>query len=86
MAADGDDGDDIARFDLADGAETRDLKVRYRELREEHRALDAAIMALTLAGAGAADTMQVARLKKRKLGLRDQLAWLEDRLTPDIIA
>jgi hypothetical protein len=84
MAADGDDGEDIARFDLADSLETRDLKSRYNELREEHRALDAAILAL--AETGGADPLQVARLKKRKLALRDQLAWLEDRLTPDIIA
>jgi len=84
MAADGDDEEDIARFDLADSLETRDLKQRYRDLREEHRALDAAIVALAMAGG--TDGLQVARLKKRKLSLRDQLAWLEDRLTPDIIA
>jgi hypothetical protein len=84
MAADGDDGEDIARFDLADSAETRDLKARYREMREEHRALDAAILALAVASG--TDALQLARLKKRKLALRDQLAWLEDRLMPDIIA
>ena len=32
------------------------------------------------------DQMAVARLKKRKLRLRDEMAWLEDRLVPDIIA
>jgi hypothetical protein len=84
MAADGGNDDDIARFDLADSAETRALKARYRDMLEEHRALDAAIAALAVAGG--ADALQVARLKKRKLALRDQLAWLEDRLTPDIIA
>jgi hypothetical protein len=53
-------------------------------LRQEHRDLDAAIEALQ--GAGAADQLQVQRLKKRKLVLRDRLTWLEDALTPDIIA
>ncbi len=53
-------------------------------LREEHRDLDAAIEALR--GAGQADQLQVQRLKKRKLMLRDKLARLEDQLTPDIIA
>lgn len=53
-------------------------------LRIEHRDLDAAIDALT--GAGAQDQLQIARLKKRKLRLKDQIALLEDYLTPDIIA
>ena len=50
-------------------------------LREEHRALDEAILL-----APAADQMQVARLKKRKLKLKDEIASLEDQLIPDIIA
>jgi hypothetical protein len=53
-------------------------------LRQEHRDLDAAIDALVFAAP--ADQMQVARLKKRKLALRDQIAQLEDQLIPDIIA
>lgn len=53
-------------------------------LRIEHRDLDAAIAALTLSGGP--DQLQVARLKKRKLRLRDQIAQIEDYLTPDIIA
>jgi hypothetical protein len=53
-------------------------------LREEHRDLDAAIDALLLAGQ--ADMLQVQRLKKRKLHLRDRLSRLEDEVTPDIIA
>ena len=52
-------------------------------LREEHRALDAAIMALAQQSG---DALQLARLKKRKLALKDQIQWIEDRLTPDIIA
>ena len=53
-------------------------------MREEHRDLDAAIEALT--SSGAADRLQLQRLKKRKLQLRDRMQRLEDDLTPDIIA
>jgi hypothetical protein len=57
---------------------------QIERLREEHRDLDAAIDALLQAGQ--ADRLQVQRLKKRKLQLRDRLTRLEDDLTPDIIA
>ena len=60
------------------------LAARIERLREEHRDLDAAIEALR--GAGQADQLQLQRLKKRKLLLRDKLSRLEDQLTPDIIA
>jgi hypothetical protein len=53
-------------------------------LRQEHRDLDAAIDALTFAPSN--DQLQIARLKKRKLGLKDEIAHLEDQLIPDIIA
>ena len=53
-------------------------------LRQEHRDLDAAINALETISAG--DQLQIQRLKKRKLALRDRLAFVEDQLTPDIIA
>lgn len=53
-------------------------------LRSEHRDLDAAIAALT--DAGSSDQLQIARLKKRKLRLKDQIAIIEDALLPDIIA
>ena len=53
-------------------------------LRQEHRDLDAAIDALIFAPAG--DQLQIARLKKRKLRLKDEIAALEDQLIPDIIA
>ncbi len=57
---------------------------QIERLREEHRDLDVAIEALR--GAGQADQLQLQRLKKRKLLLRDRLARLEDQRTPDIIA
>ena len=60
------------------------LTAQVERLREEHRDLDAAIEALR--DAGQADQLQLQRLKKRKLLLRDKLSRLEDQLTPDIIA
>lgn len=60
------------------------MRKRLTQLKIEHRDLDAAIAALTLAGSP--DQLQIARLKKRKLALRDQIAMIEDYLTPDIIA
>lgn len=57
---------------------------RIELLRQEHRDLDSAITAL--AHSGSADQLQLARLKKRKLMLRDEIALLEDSLIPDIIA
>jgi hypothetical protein len=61
-----------------------EMRKRLEVLRIEHRDLDAAIDALT--GAGANDQLQIARLKKRKLRLKDQIAMIEDYLIPDIIA
>ncbi len=60
------------------------MRKRLEMLRIEHRDLDAAIDALTLAGAN--DQLQIARLKKRKLKLKDQISIIEDYLIPDIIA
>ena len=60
------------------------IRGRLDALRTEHRDLDAAIAAL--AELGSPDQLQVARLKKRKLRLRDEIAMLEDQLIPDIIA
>ena len=62
----------------------QELKKLLASLRTEHRDLDAAIEALS--AAGSSDQLQIARLKKRKLRLRDQIAVVEDQLIPDIIA
>jgi hypothetical protein len=61
-----------------------DLSVELARLREEHRDLDSAIEALERSVAG--DQLQIQRLKKRKLTLRDRIFHIEDALTPDIIA
>lgn len=70
----------------ADGEAMNDGEIgrRIELLRVEHRDLDSAIDALRLAQAR--DELQIARLKKRKLRLRDEIALLEDQLIPDIIA
>ncbi len=61
-----------------------EITQRLELLRVEHRDLDAAIIAL--AAAPVPDQLQLARLKKRKLRLRDEISWCEDQLLPDIIA
>ncbi|MET0307498.1 MAG: DUF465 domain-containing protein [Sphingomonas sp.] len=61
-----------------------EIQRRLEALRSEHRDLDAAIAALL--ATGSTDQLQIARLKKRKLKLRDEIAMFEDQLIPDIIA
>jgi hypothetical protein len=57
---------------------------KLHELRSEHRDLDTVIVRLSaLAGS---DQLQLQRLKKRKLALKDEIAWLESRLIPDSTA
>lgn len=67
-----------------DSEETRALKRRLEDVRDKHRGLDDAIRELQ--SGGVVDALQIARLKKEKLALKDQMAWIEDQLMPDIIA
>ncbi|MEP1766737.1 MAG: DUF465 domain-containing protein [Sulfitobacter sp.] len=60
------------------------LQVELAVFRQEHRDLDDSIRALS--ERSTADPLTLQRLKKRKLRLKDQIARIEDRLTPDIIA
>lgn len=62
----------------------QDARQELAKLRQEHRDLDAAIEALI--ETGRADHLQLQRLKKRKLVLKDRMIVLEDQLLPDIIA
>ena len=65
----------------------QELRNRLESLKGEHRDLDVAISALSEAGEnGSIDQLQIARLKKRKLQLKDRIAAIEDNLIPDIIA
>jgi hypothetical protein len=79
MAGDGmDDDDRVVR--VSNSAVRNELA----QLRQEHRDLDSAIEALQ--GQTSPDYLQIQRLKKRKLALKDRIAALEDKLFPDIIA
>jgi hypothetical protein len=60
------------------------LREELARLQQEHRDLDSAIAALQ--SSPGADLIQIQRLKKRKLILRDKIRRLEDQITPDIIA
>lgn len=60
------------------------LKVELEVFRRQHRDLDEAISALV--DRGTSDQLTIQRLKKKKLVLKDRIALIEDRLTPDIIA
>jgi hypothetical protein len=60
------------------------LRVKLRQLGQEHQDLDAAIAALEQSGA--ADQLRLRRLKKMKLALKDQIIMIENTLIPDIIA
>ena len=62
----------------------RELREELVKLRAEHRHLDEEIVALE--ASGTADQLLIRRLKKKKLGLKDQITAIEDQLTPDIIA
>ncbi|MEL7047809.1 MAG: DUF465 domain-containing protein [Pseudomonadota bacterium] len=60
------------------------LREELVQAREAHRTLDEQIVEMETSGA--ADQLQIKRLKKQKLALKDRITSIEDRLTPDIIA
>ena len=64
--------------------ERAEFESELARLKQEHRDLDTAIEALESMVAG--DQLQIQRLKKRKLVLKDRISYLEDQITPDIIA
>jgi hypothetical protein len=66
--------------DMSDDA----LEARLIELRQDHADLDAAVQAIALSPLP--DMLLIARLKRKKLALKDEIARIEDQLNPDIIA
>jgi hypothetical protein len=64
--------------------DNNEFALELARLQQEHRDLDAAIEALQQSPAP--DLLRLQRLKKRKLQLRDRIAFIEDQITPDIIA
>jgi hypothetical protein len=77
-------GDGRGAAALMQDDERAELMTQLERLRQEHRDMDAAIEALD--NAPGRDLLQVQRLKKRKLVLRDRIIQIEDQITPDIIA
>lgn len=68
-----------------DGSEQKpDLRQRLTELQREHRQLDARIAEME--SAPSANQIEMTRMKKRKLWLKDEIARIEDQIFPDIIA
>jgi hypothetical protein len=61
-----------------------ELQAKLNDLLTQHRDLDSAIEALV--ASGSTDQVQVARLKKRKLRLKDEIIMMQGQLVPDIIA
>ena len=70
--------------DEGDDEGTAQIKARLAELRQEHGDLGAAVTALL--DQHSPDMILIARMKKRKLALRDQIVLLENQLISDIIA
>ena len=68
----------------SEDAEAARLEAKIEALRDEHRALDIAIQALQAAAPH--NQISLMRLKRRKLTLKDEIAYWEDQRTPDIIA
>jgi hypothetical protein len=60
------------------------LELRLADLRQDHADLDAAVQAIALSPLP--DMLLIARLKRKKLALKDEIARIEDMLNPDIIA
>lgn len=60
-----------------------EIRLEFSKLKQEHADFDAAINAMIATGC---DPLQVQRMKKKKLALKDKLQQLEDRIIPDIIA
>lgn len=63
--------------------EQADVRLAYARIKQEHADFDAAIEAMKAMGC---DPLQIQRMKKKKLALKDKLLQLEDSMIPDIIA
>jgi hypothetical protein len=67
-----------------DAPEVVTLRARLAELKQDHADLDAALLAVAVSPLP--DMLRLVRLKRKKLALKDEIARIEDQLTPDIIA
>ncbi len=66
-----------------DEQEQAEIRLEFARLKQEHADFDAAIEAMITTGC---DPLQIQRMKKKKLVIKDRLQHLEDRIIPDIIA
>ena len=72
----------LQTVDMSD-QEQSEIRLEFAKLKQEHTDFDAAINAMMATGC---DPLQIQRMKKKKLALKDRLKALEDRIIPDIIA
>ncbi|MBT1157600.1 DUF465 domain-containing protein [Aminobacter anthyllidis] len=63
--------------------EQAEIRLEFARLKQDHADFDAAINAMIAMGC---DTLQIQRMKKKKLVLKDKITQIEDRIIPDIIA
>ncbi|BBD39988.1 DUF465 domain-containing protein [Aminobacter sp. NyZ550] len=63
--------------------EQAEIRLEFARLKQDHADFDAAINAMIAMGC---DTLQIQRMKKKKLVLKDKISQIEDRIIPDIIA
>lgn len=74
---------DIFRWSSMSEQEQAEIRLAFARLKQDHVDFDAAITAMIAVGC---DPLQVQRMKKKKLTIKDRLRELEDRIIPDIIA
>ena len=77
-------GGEAGELDSEDEFDPQELINLLSKLKSEHRRIDQEIEALL--ETGVADMLKVKRMKKIKLSIKDQVSYLENQLTPDIIA
>ena len=71
-------------FDIDEERQKEEMLELLRNLKEEHRRIDTEIKALE--EMGVIDVLKIRRMKKIKLSIKDQIAYLDNQVTPDIIA
>lgn len=75
---------DMPESEIAEDLSDAELLALLKRLKAEHRAIDKEIKAL--GETGVLDVLKIQRMKKIKLSMKDKITFIEDQLTPDIIA
>ncbi len=76
-------GAEIQQTEDMSEQEQAEIRLEFARLKQDHADFDAAINAMIAMGC---DPLQIQRMKKKKLVLKDKIAQIEDRIIPDIIA